>query len=169
MLLYQTTWSQQIGTSDQDYGECVAVDAFGNAYISGRTHGSLYGPNAGHSDAFVTKYDSAGTLLWSQQIGTSSSDMSFAIALDAIGNVYISGRTDGSLGGPNLGIPDAFLVKYDSSGTLLWSQQFGTSSSDTSTSVAVDASGNAYISGITSGGLGGPNAGGADAFLVKYD
>jgi hypothetical protein len=107
-------WSQQIGTVSDDYSHSVALDTFGNAYLSGSTGGSLGGPNAGlnSNDAFLTKYDSAGSLLWSQQIGTSSSDWNESVAVDAIGNAYIGGSTWGSLGGPNAGSSDAFLVKF---------------------------------------------------------
>jgi hypothetical protein len=139
----------------------VAVDASGNAYISGRTDGSLGGPNAGGDDAFLAKYSSAGDLVWSRQIGTSSTDESWSVAMDGSGNAYISGNTLGSLGGPNAGGADAFLTKYDSSGNTLWSQQIGTSSDDYSRSVAVDASGNAYISGNTSSSL-------DSVFLMKF-
>jgi len=168
-LPYEAVWSRQIGTSSQEYVRSIAVDALGNAYMCGNTRGSLGGPNAGGNDAFLVKYDSSGSLLWSQQIGTSSYDQGRSVALDAFGNAYICGDTWGSLGGPNAGDGDAFLVKYDGSGSLLWSQQIGTSSLDLARSVAVDAFGNAYISGYTEGSLGGPNAGGCDAFLVKYD
>jgi len=161
-------WSQQIGTSRTDYGWSVLADASGNAYITGRTYGSLGGANAGDEDTFLVKYDSLGNLLWSRQIGTSGGDGGLSLALDASGNVYITGYTDGSLGGSNAGDMDAFLVKYDSLGNLLWSRQIGTLSTDTSYSVAVDASGNAYVSGYTDGSLGGVNAGGYDAFLVKF-
>ncbi len=162
-------WSQQIGTATYDYSNSVAVDASGNAYISGYTLGSLGGPHAGSYDAFLVKFDSSGNELWSQQIGTSSTDQSWSVAVDAAGNAYISGYTGGSLGGTNAGSFDAFLTKFDSSGNELWSQQIGTSSSDQSHSVAVDASGNAYISGYTYGSLGGTNAGSYDAFLTKFD
>jgi len=163
-------WSQRLGTSGNDSGRSVAVDAFGNAYITGSTEGSLAEPNAGHYDAFLAKYDGSGSLLWSQQIGTPSGDYGTSVAVDASGNAYISGSTDGSLGGPNAGDGgDAFLLKYDGSGNLLWSQQIGTPSGDYGYGVAVDAFGNAYISGYTHGSLGGPNAGGYDTFLVKYD
>jgi len=164
-------WSQRLGTSGNDYGYSVAVDAFGNAYITGGTEGSLGGPNAGEYDAFLAKYDGSGSLLWSQQIGTSGIDEGHSVAVDASGNAYITGYTQGSVGGPNVGGRDAFLLKYDGSGSLLWSrsQQIGTSSEDNGLSVALDASGNAYITGYTRGSLGGPNAGGRDAFLLKYD
>ncbi len=166
---YQVAWSAQIGTSGHDWSRSVAVDASGNAYISGHTYGSLGGTNAGDQDAFLTKFDASGSELWSAQIGTSSDDISHSVAVDASGNAYISGYTDGSLGGTNAGSNDAFLVKYDPSGNELWTQQIGTSDSDISHSVAVDASGNAYISGYTDASLGGTSARKFDAFLTKFD
>jgi hypothetical protein len=166
---YQVSWSRQIGTSSSDYSNAVAVDGSGNAYISGYTAGSLGGTNAGGIDAFLTKYDTSGNVLWTRQIGTSSSDYSSSVAADGSGNVYISGYTSGALGGTSAGGVDAFLTKYDTSGNVLWSRQIGTSGGDYSKSVAVDGSGNVYISGYTSGALGGTNAGGNDAFLTKYD
>jgi len=88
------------------------VDTSGNAYISGKTRGSLGGPNAGEYDAFLAKYDGSGSLLWSQQIGTSRDDKGLCVAVDASRNAYICGDTLGSLGGPNAGERDAFLVKF---------------------------------------------------------
>ena len=166
---YQVAWTAQIGTSSDDLSCSVAVDASGNAYISGNTSGSFGGTNAGRYDAFLTKFDASGNELWSQQIGTSSDDLSRSVAVDASGNAYISGWTGGSLGGTSAGITDAFLSKFDASGNELWSQQIGTSSGDVSYSMAVDATGNAYISGYTEGSLYGTNAGGQDAFLIKYE
>jgi len=162
-------WTRQLGTSGSDFSRCVAVDVSGNAFMSGYTEGSLGGPNAGQEDAFLCKYDPAGNLLWSRQLGTSKSDWGYSVAVDSGGNAFISGTTKGSLGGPNAGGTDVFLSKYDSAGSLLWTQQLGTSSYDHSTSVAVDAAGNVLISGFTEGSLGAPNAGYSDAFLSKYD
>ena len=162
-------WTTQIGSSHDDSSRSVAVDASGNAYISGYTYGDLGGPNAGSGDAFVSKFDSGGNEVWTTQIGTSEWDGSYSVALDASGNVYISGKTPGDLGGPNAGSRDAFLSKFDSGGKEVWTTQIGSSGYDTSESVAVDASGNVYISGYTSGDLGGPNAGEFDAFLSKFD
>ena len=161
-------WTRQIGTTKFDNSFSAAVDALGNAYISGFTQGNLGGPNAGGDDAFLAKYNSSGSLLWTRQIGTPNNEISQSVALDGSGNVYISGFTYGSVGGPNAGYADAFLAKYDSSGSLLWTRQLGTRHYDWSYSVAVDGLGNAYISGQTDGSLGRPNAGGADAFLAKF-
>ena len=162
-------WTHQLGRAKWDYNWAVAVDADGNAFISGSTFGNLGGANAGWSDAFLAKYDSDGNLLWTRQLGTSTYDYSYSVAVDAEGNALVSGVTYGSLGGSSAGSNDAFLAKYDSDGNLLWTQQLGTSSGDSSTSVAVDASGNAFISGYTEGSLGGANAGRTDAFLSKFD
>ena len=165
---YNIAWSRQIGTSTFDASESVAVDGLGNAYMSGWTHGSLAGPNSGGSNPFLFKYDPSGNVVWSRQIGSGSGDQSLSVAVDQLGNAYISGYTSGSLGGPNVGGPDAFLVKYDTSGSLAWSKQIGTSQTDVSYAVAVDGSGNSYVSGRTDGSLGGPNAGAGDAFLTKF-
>jgi hypothetical protein len=162
-------WSRQIGTSSDDYSYSVAADGAGGVYICGTTDGSLGGPNAGDDDAFLVKYDASGVLQWSRQIGTSDHDGSRSVVADGAGGIYITGGTDGSLGGPNAGGEDAFLVKYDASGALQWSRQIGTSSLDVSYSVAADAAGGVYITGLTGGSLGGPHAGGGDAFLVKYE
>ena len=59
--------------------------------------------NAGADDAFLAKYDASGTLQWIQQLGTSSRETSRGVSADGLGNVYISGATEGSLGGANAG------------------------------------------------------------------
>jgi hypothetical protein len=161
-------WSRQIGTNQEDQSFGVTVDTFGNVYICGYTYGSLEGVNAGSFDAFVTKYDGAGNLLWTRQIGTAAGDCAYSVVADSLGNVYVSGGTSGSLCGTNTGSWDAFLIKYDASGTLLWSQQLGTTSSERSTDMAVDAIGNVFICGGTSGSLGGNNRGLNDVFVAKY-
>jgi hypothetical protein len=162
-------WTTQIGTSMWDGSSSVAVDAFGNAYISGSTEGDLGGLNAGRRDVFLSMFDTEGDEVWTRQIGTSSNDGGRSIALDVSGNVFISGYTQGDLGALNAGSEDVFLSKFDSAGNELWTTQIGSNSEDQSWSVAVDVSGSAYISGFTKGDLGGPNVGGRDAFLVKYE
>jgi hypothetical protein len=169
LLSVSTLWAKQLGTSSSDYSYGVSADGLGNVYISGDTNGSLGGTNAGGVDAFVGKYDASGTLLWTKQLGTSSSDSNTGVSADGLGNVYISGFTGGSLGGTNAGGYDAFVSKYDASGTLVWTKQLGTASDDFSTGVSADGLGNVYISGSTNGSLGGTNAGSRDAFVSKYD
>jgi hypothetical protein len=162
-------WSRQIGTPGSDNANAVAVDAFGNAYVSGYTFDSLAAPYAGNGDAYIIKYDPSGNLLWSKQIGTIRTEFSYAVTVDSAGNALISGYTFGDIGGPNAGEEDAFLIKFDPDGQELWSRQIGTANSDLSFSVVTDSLGNAFISGCTKGNLGGTNAGDFDAFLSKYD
>jgi hypothetical protein len=162
-------WTQQLGTSQSDFGLGISADGLGNVYLSGETSGSLGRPNLGSSDAFVTKYDAAGSLLWTRQLGTSSRDENTTVSADGLGNVYLSGSTEGSLGGANAGNKDVFVAKYKADGSLEWTRQFGTSAGELSEAVSADGLGNVYLSGWTSGSLGGANSGGVDAFVAKYD
>jgi hypothetical protein len=163
-------WTRQLGTAEFDESGGVSADGLGNVYISGTTSGSLGGLYAGVRDAFVTKYDAAGNLQWTRQLGTGQDDVSYGASADGLGNVYISGTTDGSLGGPSAGSGDTFLSKYDAAGSLQWTRQLGSSKNDRSEAVSADGLGNVYISGLTQGSLGGPYAGGNyDAFVSKYD
>ncbi len=161
-----TQWARQIGTSGSDFGYGIAVDASGDIYITGSTRGDLGAPNQGGRDAFIVKYDGGGTVQWTRQIGTSGSDLGYGIAVDASGNIYIAGETEGDLGGPNQGLLDAFIVACDSDGTLQWIRQFGTSSDDSASGIAVDDSGTICITGWTEGDLGGPNLGVMGAFIM---
>jgi hypothetical protein len=164
----QLQWKQQLGTSKLDYSWDVATDSSGNVYISGLTGGALAGTNKGNTDAWVAKYNSSGKLQWKQQLGTSSGDISWGVATDSNGNVYISGDTYGALAGTNKGSYDAWVAKYNSSGKLQWKQQLGTSKIDYSYDVATDSNGNVYISGFTNGALAGTNKGSYDAWVAKY-
>ena len=90
----------------------MSADDLGNVYISGYTGDSLGGQtSAGGLDPFVSKYNAAGTLQWTRQLGTSSDDLSLSVSADGLGNVYISGGSTGSLAGPNTGGYDAFVAK----------------------------------------------------------
>jgi hypothetical protein len=161
-------WTRQLGTSNSDYSDGVSADGLGNVYISGYTDGSLGGSTAGDLDAFVSKYDAAGSLQWTRQLGTSNADVSSGVSADGLGNVYISGMLGGSTLGA-AGNPDAFVSQYDAAGNLQWTKQLGTANDDVSIGVSADGLGNVYISGVTYGSLGGPNAGLTDAFVSKYD
>ena len=97
---------------------------------------------------------------WARQIGTTERDEARGIAVDGSGNSYVTGHTYGDLGGPSHGGADAFVVKYDTSGTWQWTRQIGTTEHDEAWAIAVDSSGNSYIRGATAGEGG---------FIVKYD
>ena len=163
-------WLEQLGTAGDDKSYGVATDGSGNIYISGGTTGSLEGSNKGDYDAWVAKYNSDGKQQWLKQLGTSGEDSSWGIAASESGDVYITGRTTGALAGDAQGF-DAWVAKYDSEGNQKWIQQLSSSGQDYSYGVAVDSSGNVYLTGRTTGSLEeeGRNAGSFDAWIAKYD
>jgi len=163
-------WTQQMGTSSLDTGISIDVDSMDNVYIAGSTGGNLDGNNlTGVYDSIVVKYNSAGVKQWSRQFGTSSSDGAHAINVDSSNNLYVTGRAWGNLdSNTSEGGSDIFVVKYNSSGTKLWSKQFGTISDDSGNGITSDSSGNVYLTGQTRSGLNGnTSAGGEDIFLMK--
>lgn len=183
-------WARQFGNvtkfpggdnSEYEWCNSVATDGNGFIYCAGATEGSLGEPNGGAPytrDAFIIKLDKDGNLIWATQLGAntkapggdnSGSERCESVAVDASGNVYCGGYTNGSLGAPNLGGEDAFIVKLNSSGELQWLKQFGTSEDDFCKSIKVDNSGNIYCGGETYGDLAEPNGGNEDIFLIKLD
>ncbi len=190
-----------IGGSDDDYGYGIAVDGSGRAYVTGSTSSTqatfplLYGPDLSYNfntDAFVAKVNSLGTtLLYCGYIGGSGADSGFGIAVNGSGNAYVTGRTFSDevsfpvLNGPALsqnGSADAFVAKVNPSGTtLLYCGYIGGSGADTGFGIAVDGSGNTYVTGITGSDtstqapfpvLYGPDMthnGTADAFVAKVN
>ncbi len=170
---YILDWTRLLGSTSSDIASDiangVAIDSNNNVYITGQTGGSLDGTNAGGNDAFLAKYDSTGTRVWTRQLGSTGSDIAFSVAIDSNNNVYITGQTRGNLDGINAGSNDAFLAKYDSTGSKVWTKQLGSTSFDSARGVAIDSNNNVYITGYTAGNLDGINAGSDDAFLAKYD
>ncbi len=163
-------WTRQIGTEAVDVALGTAVDGEGNVYLSGYTQGSLAGRNAGDYDVVLLKYNSAGTLLWSRQIGSEAGEQCWDVTADKVGNVYITGATLGNLGWPYSGGGSvSFLAKYDATGSQQWIRPIGSAGVDASYRVAADGAGNVYVTGDTMDGLGGVNGGSTDVFLAKYD
>jgi hypothetical protein len=188
-----------IGGSSYDDGWGIAVDAVGNAYVTGHTLSTEVsfpvkgGPdlthNGGELDAFVAKVRVDGKdLVYAGYIGGNSVDIGRGIALDGVGNAYVMGETDSTeasfpvKGGPDLthnGDRDTFVAKVRVDGMgLIYAGYIGGSSNDyVYGGIAVDAAGNAYVTGQTSSTQasfpvkGGPdlthNGGGTDAFVAK--
>jgi hypothetical protein len=164
-------WTRQLGTTEADASNGVAVDAAGHVLIAGSTAGALAGSAAGFEDAFVARYSCEGALQWIRQLGTSEPDAAMGVSADAAGNVYIAGPTRGSFGAARSGSDqDAFVAKYSTSGDLLWSRQLASSVGydDIAAGVSADAAGDVFVAGRTFGGLDGTNSGSADAFVAKY-
>jgi len=147
-----TTCGDGIRQFDNVTGEhfSVAADAGGNAYVAGETTGALDGTNAGGVDAFVRKYDATGTVDWTRQIGTDTSEAHPVVAVDANGNIVVAGETVGELEGTNAsGDWDAFIRSYNTGGTPLSTRQFGANVfRDFVREVSFDASGNTVVAGF---------------------
>ena len=165
-------WARQFGSQFLDQASGVAVDTGGNVYVAGITWGTLRGQDHfGGRDGFVKGYDSDGNELWTRQIGTPGYDVATGVAVDGAGNVYVVGDTHETFPGQtNLGKYDAYLRKYDSSGSEVWTRQFGSQHFDMASAVAADGSGNLYVVGWTRGTLPGQaHLGDFDAFVHMYD
>lgn len=162
-------WTTQFGTPESDYVRRMAIDALGGVYIVGYTDGSMDGLSAGGSDAFFTKFNSDGIIQWSRQLGTAEQELGYGISLDGARHVYLTGSTVGALAGPNAGVADAFIAKYDVEGNALWTRQFGSSERERGRDIYADPNGNVYAVGTTFGNLGGPVDGQQDVYLVNYD
>jgi len=105
-----------------------------------------------------------------QQLGSSGDDEAHAAGTDPSRNLYVAGRTTGSLdGAANAGGWDGFLFKFDPTGEILWRRQLRTAGDDSVEAIAVMGTGEVYVTGYTSGGLEGSSAGGNDIFVAKYD
>ncbi len=144
--------SKQIGTSGFDFSNTMAVDASNNLYVAGVTTGSLGDLNSGLRDVWLSKYNSAGELLWTNQFGSSETDFVISIATDNTGDLYLTGLTEGDLGGERgEGISDGWFAKFDSDGNQQWIQKIdGITGRPTSgNSLDIDADGNVYLSGVT--------------------
>lgn len=160
-------WGRQFGTAEYDYAEGVAPDGSSGAYVVGSSYGSLAGSRGG-SDAVVRRYNKNGSVLWTRQFGSSTFDTATDAAVSGSNTLYVVGWTLGNVAGSK-GSYDGFIRKYNASGSVSWTKQFGTTSEDLVNDVAVDGSGNAYVVGYTYGSLGGPNGGGSDMFIRKYN
>ncbi len=165
-----------LGGTGGDRGTGIAVDGLGNTYITGLTSGSFpITPGAIQSvfgskvytemnDVFVSKFDPTGsTLLYSTYLGGTQNDTGEAIAVDGNGDAYVTGQagagfptTPGAYqtgfgGGFDAYFGDAFLSKLNADGTaLLYSTFLGGPNSDAGTGIALDNSGNAYLTGWAS-------------------
>jgi len=160
-------WTRQFGTSGFDSAGGVLIDG-SNVYVGGLTTGEFPSEtNLGGTDIFVRQYDTNGVEGWTVQFGTPDGEELFGAASDATG-IYVTGFTSGDMDGANAGGADVFVRKYDFSGNLVWTRQFGTTVFDQPFSITANGTG-VYVTGVTTGSLGGANSGGEDVFVRKYD
>ncbi|MBL0126620.1 MAG: SBBP repeat-containing protein [Flavobacteriales bacterium] len=186
-------WGTYYGGTGIDFGYSCAVDASGNVYLAGETRsttaiasGGQQDTIGGGDDAFLVKFNASGVRQWGTYYGGTNGESGRSCAVDASGNVYLSGTTQSSTaiasgghqntygGGQN----DAFLVKFNASGVRQWGTYYGGPVSEEGRACAVDGSDNVYLAGwtnsttaIASGGQQDTIVGSSypDAFLVKFN
>ena len=161
-------WAKGAGGSNQDGGMGITTDASGNAYVTGFfayqtvVFGSTTLTSNGGDDVFTVKYDAAGNVLWAKNGGGSSTDQGNGIAVDANGNTYVTGSfVSTSAGFDNITInnangvwyKDVFIVEYSPTGNAVWAKSGGGGGNATefSEGIAIDTSGNMYITGYFAG------------------
>ncbi|HSK77442.1 MAG TPA: SBBP repeat-containing protein [Thermoanaerobaculia bacterium] len=149
------------GLSGDEQGNAIAVDAAGNAYVAGYTTSSdfpatgVIGSLEGHTNAFVTKLDPSGAVVYSLVIGGSGSEEAEHLAADPAGNVFVAGWTssaDFPLLNPIQGAKGLFLARFDPDGALVASTYLGGIGAQEVTSLALDGLGRLYLAGTSSSG-----------------
>ena len=186
-------YSTYLGGDGIEFAMDIAIDIAGSAYLTGITESSDFPIQAsfqeirgGNHDVFITKLNPAGDgLIYSTYLGGSLEDQGYGIALDAMGNSYISGYTesvDFPIQGPfqeDQGYRDAFVTKISADGsTLIYSTYLGGEANEQGQDIVVDGSNYAYITGYTNSdhfptnGAFQPNnahQGSSDVFVTKLN
>lgn len=165
----------QQASSGTTTAQSTAVDASGNVYVIGNATGDFGNQiNQGTQDSYLTKYDSAGHVVWQKLLGSGGTANAYGLALDPSGGVVVTGASTAQLMTTSVsnGNNDSFVARYDANGEQTWIKQIQTLATNQSNAVSIDASGNIYIGGSVSGGVIGAGQvaqGKGDAFLVKLD
>ncbi|HOZ01348.1 MAG TPA: SBBP repeat-containing protein [Candidatus Syntrophosphaera sp.] len=177
-------WARGAGGMYWDEGTCLAGDSQGNVYVAGFFYesaefGATVLTSSGDRDLFVAKLDPAGNWLWVKRSGGENLS---GVAVDDTGNVYLSGYFWGTadfgpytLIGSGSGLyDDIFVAKLDTDGNWLWAKRAGGINTDRSMGIALDSSGNVYVTGFFGydAVIGGTNlncAGAWDIFVAKLD
>ena len=173
-------------------GQCtgygIAVDSADNVYVTGQFSGTVIfgsttlislGAYGGSNDILAAKLDSAGNWLWAKRVGGIYDDKGACIVLDSAGNAYLSGffQETATFGSTTLTSSSGwkiFVAKLDSSGNWLWAKQAGGTNSSMSRAIALDSSGNIYLTGNFNGTATFASTdlfsnGGWDIFVAKLD
>ncbi len=161
-IKYNTSGVQQwvqryVGPSDYDFARAITVDISSNVYVTGSSYGAGY-------DYATIKYNTAGVQQWvARYNGPGVADEPYAIVVDASGNVYVTGYSYGNTSGS-----DYTTIKYDSSGVQQWVARYDGpgNNSDYAKSIAVDDSGNVYVTGFSYSGT---TSSTADYATIKYN
>ncbi len=185
-------WAKGAGGTLADRGNGIAVDALGNVYTTGAFmsptinfgSGALTNGGSGTNDFFVAKHDAAGNSLWSRSAGGANPDMGYAASVDSLNNVYITGIFSssninfgtGAMTNAGSATQDLFVVKYNASGTAVWSDRSGGVQDETGYAITVRSNGVFLTGGFNSTSvsfgtntLTNSSTGTSDILLAKYD
>jgi len=183
MMISPWQWAVKAGGSSVDQGYGIAIDSSGNCYVTGyfsntATFGSTSLTSSGIRDIFVAKLNASGVWEWAVKAGAASSDMGYGIAVDSSGNCYVTGYFEGTatFGSTTLtgGYQEIFVAKLNTSGVWQWAVKAGGGGSDYGRGIAIDSSGNCYVTGYfagtaTFGSTSLTSSGNNDIFVAKLD
>jgi hypothetical protein len=164
--LADSGWARTWGGSTDDIGQGVAVDGYGNTYVTGYFQGTVdFDPSAtgvdshtssGGYDAFLSKFDPSGNFMWTHTWGGSGHDIGYGVAVDAGGYASVTGLFSDTVDfDPGIGVDehasngttDAFLCMYDPTGVFQFAVTWGGSSYDWGRGIGLGTSGNVYVTG----------------------
>jgi hypothetical protein len=155
-------WTKLAGSAGTASGASMTLDPNGGVVITGTTNADLSTSaiSDGNNDSFVASYDSDGNQNWETQIPTLSANQAASVSVDSTGNVYIGGSVTGILGAgqTSSGQSDAYVTKLNSTGKIVYEQQFGTSGNDSVAATATTSDGGLVVASTQNG----------EAYLTKY-
>jgi hypothetical protein len=138
----KVVWERVIGNKGDEYGYAIAQDTTGNIFVCGKTNST---GTVGGFDMCLLKLDSTGTLLWQHTYGGSGDDFANSMLLDSTGDIIMAGGTTSFGNGGN----DVYLVKVNSSGTMLWSKTYGKSGDELAYGLAQVKDSGYILAGVT--------------------
>ena len=159
-------WAKSLGGPGSEGGTSIKLDSIGNVYTTGFFYSIAdFDPGIGKfelkangiHDLFVSKLDNSGNFVWAKSIGGKNSDMGYSLAIASSGNIYVSGyfmeKVDFNPGVDTFyltpkGYQDAFLLKLNSIGDLIWVKSFGGINGEQARSIVLDKAENIYITGL---------------------
>ena len=163
------SWTRLIGTTGNDAARGVAVDSSNNVYVVGE----LNFVEGATGTAYLRKYDSSGGIMQETSISAAQLATARGVALDSSGNICVTGYAIGDMNygnfASNPGGESPFLIKYNPSGSPLWTRFRGDLGHDYGYGVATDSGDNIYVVGKTEGSFDlQTNLGETDAFIIKF-
>jgi len=142
-------WVRLWGSTEDDYGQAVAVDATGGVYVAGYTYGSVDGePFHGSCDICLTKYTAEGIKEWTRQWGGGGTDRGRGVSVGPDGLIYVTGDGGAFNGQLGVGAEDPFLLQVTPAGDCNWTRIWGSVGTDAGYAVTVNQATQIYVTGL---------------------